>query len=181
MEVPIAFELGASGTGGKLAVDVGPLGSTVPIHVLGGDLVRDALVAQSRNQPIEQRCGVVAPDGRGNAFGPQVGANIINQAGRARQAADTVHDPNRVIDCRGLGAMGVDRPCRSGETFVRVAVLEIMPSNHCDQLALRITVTVNVPLSCLDRPVTSEQLDIPQGTTGLVDEPRRPGDERPAS
>jgi hypothetical protein len=28
VEVPIAFELGASGTGGKLAVDVGPSGST---------------------------------------------------------------------------------------------------------------------------------------------------------
>ena len=72
----------------------------VPFHVVGGDLVRDALVAQSRNQPIEQRRGVVAPDGRGNAFGPQVGANVVDQAGRARQAADTVHDPNSVIDCR---------------------------------------------------------------------------------
>ena len=64
---------------------------------------------------------------------------------------------------------------------MRVAVLEIMPSNHGDQLALHITVAVDVPLGGLDRPVTGEQLDIAQRTTGLVHEPRRPGDERPAS
>ena len=56
-----------------------------------------------------------------------------------------------------------------------------MPSNHCDQLALHIGVAVNVPLSCLDRPVAGEQLDVPQRTTGLVDEPRGPGDERAPS
>jgi hypothetical protein len=43
---------------------------------------------------------------------------------------------------------------------VRVAVLEIMPSNHCDRLALHIAVAVDVPLSGLDRAVTGEQLDI---------------------
>ena len=64
---------------------------------------------------------------------------------------------------------------------MRGAVLEIMPSNHCDQLALYIAVAVDVPLSCLDGAVTGEQLDIAQRTTGLVDEPRRPGDERPPS
>jgi hypothetical protein len=64
---------------------------------------------------------------------------------------------------------------------VRVAVLEIMPSDHCDQLALHIAVTVDVPLSCLDRPMTSEQLDISQRTTGLVRQPRRPGNERSPS
>jgi hypothetical protein len=58
------------------------------------------LIAQSRNQPIKQRRGVVAPDGRRNSLGPQVGTNIIDQAGRARQAAHTVHHANSVIDCR---------------------------------------------------------------------------------
>ena len=48
----------------------------MPFHVVGGDLVRDALVAQSRNQPIEQRRGIVAPDGRGNSLSPQVSTNI---------------------------------------------------------------------------------------------------------
>jgi hypothetical protein len=36
-------------------------------------------------------------------------------------------------------------------------------------------------LGGLERPMASEQLDIPQGGTGFVDEPRRPGDERPPS
>ena len=64
---------------------------------------------------------------------------------------------------------------------MRVALLEIMPSNHRDQLALHIGVAVDVPLRCLDRPMTSEQLDISQRTAGFVHEPRRPGDERPPS
>ena len=80
-----------------------------------------------------------------------------------------------------LARSRIDRPCRGGEIFWRVAVLEIMPSNQCDQLALHIGVAVDVPLSRLNRPVTSEQLDIAQRTTGFVDEPRRPGDERPPS
>jgi hypothetical protein len=64
---------------------------------------------------------------------------------------------------------------------VRVAVLEIMSSDHCDQLALHIGVAVDVPLGRLDRAITGEQLDIPQRTTGLVHEPRGAGDERPPS
>jgi hypothetical protein len=35
-----------------------------------------------------------------------------------------------------------------------------MPSNHGDQLALHIGVAVDVPLGCLDRSVTSEQLNV---------------------
>ena len=64
---------------------------------------------------------------------------------------------------------------------MRVAVLEIMLSDHCDQLALHISVAIDVALGGLDRPVTGKQLDIPQRTTGLVHEPRCPGDERSAS
>ena len=78
VKMPVAFEFWTGGTGRNLGVDIGPSGPTVPIHVLGGDLVRDALVAQSPNQPIEQRRGVVAPDGRGNSLGPQVGANVVD-------------------------------------------------------------------------------------------------------
>ena len=77
----------------------------MPFHVVGGDLVRDALVAQRRRQPIEQCRGVVAPDGSGNAFGPQVSAIVVDQASPAREAADIVHDPNSVIDCRRLGTI----------------------------------------------------------------------------
>jgi hypothetical protein len=42
-----------------------------------------------------------------------------------------------------LGRSGFDRRCRGGEIFVRVAVLEIMLSNHCDQLALHIGVAID--------------------------------------
>ena len=56
-----------------------------------------------------------------------------------------------------------------------------MPSNHCDQLALHISVAVDVPLGRLDRAVPGEQLDISQRTTGFVHEPRRPGNKRPPS
>ena len=64
---------------------------------------------------------------------------------------------------------------------MRVAVLGIMPSNHRDELALHFSVAIDVALGGLERPMASEQLDIPQGGTGFVDEPRRPGDERPPS
>ncbi len=100
--MPVARQLRAGGASGELLFDVAPPRPTVPLHVIVGDLVRDALVAQRRRQPIEQRCGVVAPDCCENAFGPQVSANVVDQAGRARQAADTVHQPNSVIDCRRL-------------------------------------------------------------------------------
>ena len=60
--MPVALQLRAGGTGGNLGVDIGPRRRAMSFHVLGGDLVRDALVAQSRHQPIEQRAGVVAPD-----------------------------------------------------------------------------------------------------------------------
>jgi len=56
------------------------------------------LVADSRDQPIEQRAGVMTPDGGGNAFGPQLSPKVVDQAGRTGQAADTVDHPNGVIE-----------------------------------------------------------------------------------
>ena len=107
VKMPVAFEFWAARTGGNFGVDIGPSGPTVAFHVLAGDLVRDALVAQSRNQPIKQRRGVVAPDSRRNSLGPQVGTNIIDQAGRARQAAHTVHHSNSVIDGRCVSTIWI--------------------------------------------------------------------------
>ena len=37
-------------------------------------------------------------DGNGNAFGLQLSAKVVDQAGRTSQAADTVHHPKRVIE-----------------------------------------------------------------------------------
>jgi hypothetical protein len=44
----------------------------------------------------------VAPDGGGDAFGPQLRANIVDQASRSGQAADTVDHPNSVIERTGI-------------------------------------------------------------------------------
>jgi hypothetical protein len=49
-----------------------PFGLAVPRHVLGSDAVGDALIAQGRRQPIEQRRSVMAADGRGKAFALQL-------------------------------------------------------------------------------------------------------------
>ena len=92
-----------------------------------------------------------------------------------------MYDPNSVIDGRRLRRFGCDRACRGGEIFGRVAVLEIMPSDHRDKLTLHIGVAVDVPLGGLDRPVTGEQLDVTQRATDLMDEPCRPRDERSPS
>jgi hypothetical protein len=44
----------------------------------------------------------VAPDGGRNAFSPQLGADVVDQAGRAAQAADTMDHPNSVIERTGI-------------------------------------------------------------------------------
>jgi hypothetical protein len=82
--VPVAFEFRAGDALTCLLIDIGPRRRAVLLHVRGGDQVRDALLAQGRHQPIEQRCGIVAPDRGGNAVGPQLGANVVDQAGGAR-------------------------------------------------------------------------------------------------
>ena len=48
-------------------------------------------------------------------------------------------------------------------------------SDHRHELALGIGVAIDVPLSGLDGPVTSEQLDVAQRATSLVDELWRRG------
>ena len=76
--------------------DVLPLGLAVLRHVVGGDLVRDALVAQNRCQPIEQRRRVVATDGSGNSLALQ----LVQQIGRASEAADPVNEADRMVERR---------------------------------------------------------------------------------
>jgi hypothetical protein len=51
----------------------------MPVHVVGGDLVGDALVAQYRDEPIKQRCRIPGADRRMNAFGRQRFASIIDK------------------------------------------------------------------------------------------------------
>ena len=46
MEMPVALELGATGSLGELMVNVVPRRPAVPRHVVVGDLIGDALVAE---------------------------------------------------------------------------------------------------------------------------------------
>ena len=102
VEMPVALQLRAGGAATEHGLDIMPLRAAVSLHVVVGHAIRDALIAQRRHQPIKQRRGVEAPDGGGNAFGPQLRANIVDQAGRSGQAADTVYHPNSVIEHSGI-------------------------------------------------------------------------------
>src|ERR1700730_11162433 len=55
------------------------------------------------------------------------------------------------------------------------------PSNHRNELALGVAVTVDVPLRRLDRPMACQQLHVPQRAARLVNDASAPGDERPAA
>jgi len=70
MEMPVALQLGTSGAPTKALLDLPPRRSTVLFHVVVGDLVRDALVAQSRHQPVKDGAGVAVADRRLDLFGP---------------------------------------------------------------------------------------------------------------
>src|SRR5580658_9813250 len=54
------------------------------------------------------------------------------------------------------------------------------PSDQRHQPALDITIAVDVPLGCEQRPMTRQYLHIPQGTARSVGQPRRLGNEGPA-
>ena len=78
MEMPVALELGATGTLAEVLVDVAPLRPVMSLHVIVGDLIGDALIAQSCHQPIEHDSGVAMPDCRLDLVSPQVGSNVVN-------------------------------------------------------------------------------------------------------
>src|SRR6516162_8252316 len=54
----------------------------------------------------------------------------------------------------------------------------LWPSNQGHELALGIGVAIDVPLGCLNRPVTGKQLHIAQRATRLMDQPRCSRDKR---
>ena len=146
------------------------------LHVVVGDLIRDALVAERCDQPIEDRRGVVLSYCCSHAVSLEVGANLIDQVRRAGQAANAVDHSNRVID----GGC----PVVNFGMFLAVAFddAELSSpescSNHRHELALRIAVAVDVPLRGLDRPMAGQQLNIAQRAASFVHQPRRAGDER---
>jgi hypothetical protein len=78
MEMPVALELGATDTLVELLFNVAPRRPAMPLHVLVGDLIGNALIAQSGHQPIEQDSGVAMPDCRLDLVSPEVGSNVVN-------------------------------------------------------------------------------------------------------
>jgi small neutral amino acid transporter SnatA (MarC family) len=75
-----------------------------------------------------------------------------------------------------LGVTGINVV---GRIFGVVLAAGRRPSDHRHELALGIAVAIDVPLGGLDRPVTCQQLNVPERAADLVDEPGCPGDERP--
>jgi hypothetical protein len=71
VKMPVAFELRAGWLSTQVACDDPPGGLAMALHIVEGDLVGDALVAQYRDKPIEQRRRIPGADCRMNAFGRQ--------------------------------------------------------------------------------------------------------------
>ena len=78
MKMPVALELGAGGAVGKFVVDVVPSHIAVLLHVVVGDLIRDALVAESCDQPIEDGRGVALSHCCSDTISIKVGANLVD-------------------------------------------------------------------------------------------------------
>ena len=78
MEMPVALEFGATDTLAELLVDVAPGRPSMSLHVIVGDRIGDALVAQSGHQPIEHNSGIAMPDCRLDLVSPQVGPDVVD-------------------------------------------------------------------------------------------------------
>jgi hypothetical protein len=79
VKMPVAFELRTAWSPTKIACNDLPGRPAVTLHVVESDLVGDALVAQYRDQPIEQRCRIPATNGRMNAFGRRRFTSIVDK------------------------------------------------------------------------------------------------------
>jgi hypothetical protein len=79
--------------------DVVPGQPAVTVHVVASDSVRDALVAQRVDQPIEYRRRVAIGDPFSHPVGLELGSNVIDQARGSGKTADPVDKPGSVIDC----------------------------------------------------------------------------------
>ena len=98
VKVPIAAELGATGTSPKALIDIRPFGVTVLLHVGGSDLVRDALVAERCDQPIENLRGVVLSYCCSDTLSVKVGAYLVDQVRGPGQTANAVNHRSRMIE-----------------------------------------------------------------------------------
>jgi hypothetical protein len=81
----------------------------VALHVVVGDLVGDALVAQYADEPIEQRDRVPVANGRINPFGFERFPGIVDERWRASDAANPQNQPSRMVEGRPAFSPGAAR------------------------------------------------------------------------
>ena len=85
MEPPVALQPGATNTVTELLLNVVPCRPAMPLHVIVGDLIRDALVAQTRHEPIKHGRGVAG----------LIAARTFSARRSARISSSKVGDPAR--------------------------------------------------------------------------------------
>src|SRR5260370_8727406 len=90
VEMPIALQLWTA-RATDLPRNIRPSRSAVLLHVAVGDLVRDALVAERRHQPVEYRTGISVADCRLDLVAPKVRSVPFNTFSRACQAPNAMH------------------------------------------------------------------------------------------
>jgi hypothetical protein len=102
VKLPVASELRTTRCAAKIALNRLPSCQAMALHVVGRDLVGDALVAQYRDKPIEQRGRVPGADSRMNAFGLKRFTGISDKRGRAGELANPQDQLRGVIECRAV-------------------------------------------------------------------------------
>jgi hypothetical protein len=65
------------------------------LHVTPGDAVRDALIADGVEQPIEDDRGIVPLHGGDHTVPRQTDPTVIDEVRRASHLADATHPPDR--------------------------------------------------------------------------------------
>ena len=102
VKLPVASELRTTRCAAKIALNRLPSCQAMALHVVGCDLVGDALVAQYRDKPIEQRGRIPGADGRMNAFGLERFTGISDKRGRASEVANPQDQLRGVIQRRTI-------------------------------------------------------------------------------
>jgi hypothetical protein len=88
VKMPVAFELRATWLSTQVGCNHLPGGLAVALDIMEGDLVGDALIAERRDKPIEQRGRIPGANGRMNALGCQRFPGVIDIRARASDAAN---------------------------------------------------------------------------------------------
>lgn len=88
--VPIASQLGAGGAATHLRLNIVPRHGAVPLHIVGGNPVRDPLEAETFVQPFEQKCCVVPLNCRTKVPTSLAGGDFIDEIKRAGKAAHSM-------------------------------------------------------------------------------------------